>query len=159
MAWVEERLREAGYPVPEPPRPVAAYVPWTKSGRWVFTSGQLPFRDGRLVAVGRVGEEVSPEDALRAAEMAVVNALAVVRSAIGDLDRVVQVVRLTGYVASAPGFRGQASVVNGASELLLKAFGEKGRHVRTAVGVAELPLGAPVEVELMVEVEEDHRTG
>ena len=131
--------------------PVASYVPAVRSGQLVFTSGQLPFVDGGLRRTGKVGGSVDPEDAAADAKLCALNALAAVDELVG-LDQVARVVRVVGYVASAEGFSGQPRVVNGASELLGKVFGEAGRHARSAVGVAELPLGAPVEIELTVEL-------
>jgi len=148
----EKKLRELGVELPEVPKPVAAYVPAVRSGRFVYVSGQLPLKDGRLTATGKVGADVSPEEAKEAARVAAINALAALRSVAGSLDAVVRIVKVTGYVASAPGFTGQPGVVNGASELLKEVFDEAGAHARAAVGVAELPLGAPVEVELIAEV-------
>lgn len=149
---VEARLVDLGRPLPDVSVPVAAYVPAVRTGNLVLTSGQLPFAAGALMGTGRVGAEVSPEDAREMAAQCALNALAAVRAVVGDLDRIVRVVKVVGFVASAPGFTGQPGVVNGASELLVAAFGAAGAHARSAVGVAELPLGAPVEVELMVEI-------
>lgn len=151
-ATPDQRLRQLGLTLPPVPTPLAAYVPAVRSGCYVYTSGQLPLIDGALTAVGLVGAEVSPEQAALAARTATLNALAAVRSLVPDLGDVVRVVRVVGYVASAPGFTGQPMVVNGASELLGAVFGAAGAHARSAVGVAMLPLGAPVEVELLVEV-------
>jgi enamine deaminase RidA (YjgF/YER057c/UK114 family) len=148
----EERLADLGLAVPEVVAPVAAYVPAVRTGGYVYTSGQLPLRDGELMHVGKVGSEVSPEEAHECARQCALNALAAVRSEVGDLSAVTRVVKVVGFVASAPGFTGQPQVVNGASELLGQAFGDSGRHARSAVGVAVLPLDAPVEVELVVEV-------
>jgi len=152
---VESRLAALGLRVPAVAAPVAAYVPAVRQGDLVWTSGQLPFVDGVLAGTGLVGEGpglVAPSEATALARVCVLNALAALRSVIGDLDRVVQVVKLVGFVASAPSFTGQPGVVNGASELLGAAFGEAGRHARSAVGVAVLPLGAPVEIELVAAV-------
>ncbi len=146
-----QRLAELGLTLPPVAAPVAAYVPAVRTGNLVFTSGQLPFVDGALPRTGRVGAEVSAEDAQADARQCALNALAAVDAEVG-LDNVVRVVKLVGFVASAAGFTGQPGVVNGASDLLGDAFGEAGQHARSAVGVAELPLGAPVEVELIVEV-------
>ncbi len=148
----EQSLRAAGHPLPAAPTPVGIYVPAVRTGHLVFTSGQLPTRDGTLLATGHVGREVDVETAQACARQAVLNALAVVAAEIGGLSFVARVVRLTGHVASAPGFTGQATVMNAASDLLGTAFGEVGRHSRAALGAAELPLGAPVELELVVEV-------
>ncbi|WP_297850582.1 RidA family protein [uncultured Corynebacterium sp.] len=146
-----ERLAELGVELPQVAAPVAAYVPAAKVGNQVWTSGQLPFIDGNLPATGKVGAEVSANDAYNYARAAVLNALAAVDSVVG-LDNVTRVVKIVGYVASAPDFTGQPGVVNGASELIGDIFGDAGAHVRSAVGVAVLPLDAPVEVELIVEV-------
>jgi len=148
----EERLADLGLAVPEVVAPVAAYVPAVRTRGYVYTSGQLPLRDGELMRIGKVGSEVSPEEAHECARQCALNALAAVRSVVGDLSAVTRVVKVVGFVASAPGFTGQPQVVNGASELLGQAFGDSGRHARSAVGVAVLPLDAPVEVELVVEV-------
>lgn len=152
MGAVEDRLAALGHTVPEVVPPLAAYVPAVVTGRYVYTSGQLPMVAGEPVALGRVGAEVSPEDAKRCAAVSALNAIAAVKSAIGDLDKVVRVVKVVGFVASTPEFTGQPGVINGASELLGAAFGDAGVHARSAVGVAALPLGVPVEVEMIVEV-------
>ena len=138
----------------EPPvvAPLAAYVPAVVAGGFVYTSGQLPMVDGKLPAVGKVGGEVSATDAAGLARTCALNALAAAASAAGGLDAIRRIVKVTGFVASAPGFSGQPLVINGASELLIEVFGEDGRHARSAVGVAELPLNSPVEVELIAEV-------
>ncbi|MBA2388652.1 MAG: RidA family protein [Geodermatophilaceae bacterium] len=146
-----ERLAELGLVLPAVAAPVAAYVPTSRTGDLVFTSGQLPFVDGSLPRTGRVGAEVDAEDAAADARQCALNGLAAVHAAVG-IDNVVRVVKVVGFVASAAGFNGQPAVINGASDLLGEVFGEAGRHARSAVGVAELPLGAPVEVELIVEV-------
>ena len=151
MATVEERLAAQGLTVHEVVPPVAAYVPAVVSGRYVYTSGQLPFVDGKLAETGKVGAEVSAERAQELAAVCALNAIAAVKSVV-PLDSVVRVVKVVGFVASAPDFTGQPGVINGASNLLLEAFGEIGAHARSAVGVAVLPLDAPVEVEIIVEV-------
>ncbi|WP_197321783.1 RidA family protein [Saccharomonospora sp. NB11] len=151
MQW-SARLAELGIELPDVAAPVAAYVPAVKTGSHVYTSGQLPFVRGELAATGKVGAEVSPEEAKQYARTAALNGLAAVHALVG-IDSVVRVVKVVGYVASSEGFGGQPAVINGASELLGEVFGEAGAHARAAVGVAELPLGAPVEVELIVEVE------
>jgi enamine deaminase RidA (YjgF/YER057c/UK114 family) len=148
----EDRLAELGLSVPEVAKPVAAYVPAVRAGSFVYTSGQLPFSDGALLRTGKVGAEVSAEDAKVLAQQCVLNALAAVKAEIGELSNVRRVVKVVGFVASAPDFTGQPGVVNGASELLGQVFGEAGLHARSAVGVAVLPLDAPVEIELIVEV-------
>jgi enamine deaminase RidA (YjgF/YER057c/UK114 family) len=152
MSAVEDRLAELGLSVPEVAAPVATYVPAVRSGAQVFTSGQLPMRSGELMATGKVGSEVSLEDAVECARQCALNAIAAVKGQIGDLDQVKRVVKVVCFVASAPDFTAQAQVANGASELLGTAFGDAGVHARSAVGVAVLPLGAPVEVEILVEV-------
>lgn len=148
---IKARLAELGIELPKVAAPVAAYVPAARVGSQVWTSGQLPFVDGELPAKGKVGAEVSADEAYGYARTAVLNALAAVDSVV-DLDKVTRVVKVVGYVASAQDFTGQPGVVNGASELVGEVFGESGAHVRSAVGVAVLPLDAPVEVELIVEV-------
>jgi enamine deaminase RidA (YjgF/YER057c/UK114 family) len=150
QSW-HARLAQLGIRLPPVAAPVASYVPAVRSGQLVFTSGQLPFVDGGLRRTGKVGGSVDPEDAAADAKLCALNALAAVDDLVG-LDQVARVVRVVGYVASAEGFSGQPRVVNGASELLGKVFGDAGRHARSAVGVAELPLGAPVEIELTVEL-------
>ena len=150
QSW-HDRLAELGIRLPPVAAPVASYVPAVRTGQLVFTSGQLPFVDGGLRRTGKVGGSVDPEEAAADAKLCALNALAAVDALVG-LDSIARVVRVVGYVASAEGFTGQPRVVNGASELLGKVFGEAGRHARSAVGVAELPLGAPVEVELTVEL-------
>ncbi|GAA3443517.1 RidA family protein [Planomonospora venezuelensis] len=148
----EEKLAELGLTLPEVVAPLAAYVPAVRSGDHVYTSGQIPMVDGKLAATGKVGAEVSAEEARELARTCALNALAAVASAAGGLSNVVRIVKVVGYVASAPDFTGHPQVVNGASELLGEVFGEAGRHARSAVGVAVLPLDAPVEVELIAEV-------
>ena len=145
------RLAALGITLPPVAAPLAAYVPAVRSGSLVFTSGQLPFVDGALPATGKVGAEVSAEDAAGYARTAALNGLAAIDALVG-LDRVVRVVKVVGYVASAPDFTAQPAVINGASALLGEVFGDAGAHARSAVGVAALPLDAPVEVELIVEV-------
>lgn len=149
MSLVEDRLAELGLVVPEVAAPVASYVPAVISGSHVYTSGQLPMVAGTLAATGRLGAEIDPEEGARLAEICALNAIAAVKSVLGDLDRVIQVVRVTGFVSSVPEFYGQPVVINGASNLLGKAF--NGPHSRSAVGVAALPLNAPVEVDMIVE--------
>lgn len=152
MATPEERLAELGFEVPEVVPPVAAYIPAVQSGTQVFTSGQLPMRNGELIATGIVGAGVTPELAKECAQQCALNAIAAVKSVVGDLSSVKRVVKVVGFVASTPDFAGQPGVINGASELLGEVFGDAGVHARSAVGVAALPLGAPVEVEILVEI-------
>ena len=151
MGAVEDRLAALGLTVQDVVPPVAAYVPAVRTGSYVYTSGQLPFVDGVLQETGKVCAEVTPERAAELAQLCALNAIAAVKSVV-PLDTVVRVVKVVGFVASAPDFTGQPGVINGASNLLLQAFGEIGAHARSAVGVAVLPLDAPVEVELVVEV-------
>ncbi len=145
------RLAERGVELPETVGPLASYLPAVRTGNLVFTSGQLPMQDGKLPRTGKVGAEVSPEDGNALARICALNALAAVDALVG-IDAVTRIVKVVGYVASAPGFNGQPGVVNGASDLLGEVFGEAGGHARAAVGVSELPLDAPVEVELVLEV-------
>ncbi|MCW2767858.1 MAG: RidA family protein [Nocardioides sp.] len=153
MSTPEERLAELGLAVPDVAKPVAVYVPAVRSGNHVFTSGQLPLRSGELMLTGKVGDSVTAEEAYECAQQCALNALAAVKSVVGDLSTVKQVVKVVVFVASAPDFTGQPGVANGASELLGSVFGDAGVHARSAVGVAALPLDAPVEVELVVEVQ------
>jgi enamine deaminase RidA (YjgF/YER057c/UK114 family) len=146
-----ERLAELGLALPAVVAPAGAYVPAVRTGDLVYTAGQVPFVDGELAATGKVGAGISPDAAKGLARLCALNALAAV-DAVAGLDNVVRIVKVVGFVASAEGFTGQPGVVNGASELLGEVFGDAGKHARSAVGVAELPLGAPVEVELIVEV-------
>lgn len=148
----ENRLRDLGIVLPNPPKPVATYVPAVKVGNLLFLSGMLPLKEGKLLYEGRLGKELTLEQGYEAARLAVINALAVVKAELGDLGRVERIVRLSGYVASAEGFTQQSAVVNGASALLVDVFGDRGKHSRIAVGAAALPLDAPVEIEMVVEV-------
>jgi enamine deaminase RidA (YjgF/YER057c/UK114 family) len=146
-----QRISELGITLPQVATPAGAYVPAVVSGNLVFTAGQIPLVDGKLVATGKVGKDLSAEQAKEIARICALNAVAAVKSVIGDLDRVKKIVKVVGFVSSTPDFTAQPSVVNGASELLEQIFGDKGIHARSAVGVAVLPLDAPVEVELVVE--------
>ena len=148
---VSARLAELGVTLPAVTKPLAAYVPAVRTGNLVYTAGQLPLQDGAKTHTGKVGAEVTPEQAKAAARVCALNALAAIDALVG-IDSVTRIVKVVGFVASAPGFTGQPGVVNGASEFLGEVFGEAGAHARSAVGVSELPLGAPVEVELIVEV-------
>lgn len=148
---IEQKLAELGLELPNVATPAGAYVPAVISGNLVFTAGQIPLVDGVLMATGKVGNEISPEFAKEIAQRCALNALAAIKSVLGDLSRVKSVVKVVGFVASTPEFTGQPGVLNGASELLGKVFGDAGLHARSAVGVASLPLDAPVEVELIVE--------
>jgi enamine deaminase RidA (YjgF/YER057c/UK114 family) len=153
MSYLEENLARIGLSLPDAPKPVAAYVPAKQTGNLVFTAGQLPMVNGELISKGLLGQDVEIDVANKAARICTLNALAAIKGVIGDLDRIKQIVRVVGYVASVPSFTQQPAVVNGASELLLEIFGENGKHARSAVGMAVLPLNASVEIELTVEVE------
>ena len=153
-ASAEARVQELGIRIPTLPPPVAIYVPAVRTGDLVFASGQTPTVDGVLQVQGKLGGEVSIEQGQQAARLAALNCVAEVRGLLGSLDRVARIVRLTGFVASATGFAQQPAVVNGASQLIEEIFGEAGRHARSAIGVAELPGGAPVEIELIVAARE-----
>jgi len=149
---IKEKLSSLGLTLPTAAAPVAAYVPAVKTGNLVFTAGQLPVVDGKLVLTGKVGSDVTPEDAKKMAEICALNALAAI-SLVADIDQIEKIVRVGGFVNGAPGFVAIPAVINGASELLIKLFGDvNGKHARTAVGVAELPLNAPVEVEMVVQL-------
>ena len=152
MSQIEQRIIDLGFLLPETAKPLAAYIPAVQSGNLVFTSGQLPMIAGNLAETGKVGGSVSPERAKELATICALNALAAVKTVIGDLDKIKRIVKVVGFVSSTPEFSGQPAVVNGASEFLGDVFGEKGIHARSAVGVAVLPLDAPVEIELIVEV-------
>ncbi|HWM72214.1 MAG TPA: RidA family protein [Nocardioides sp.] len=152
MGAVEERLAGLGLSVPEVAKPVAAYTPALRSGNYVYTSGQVPMREGELMLTGKVGAEVDADAAYDCARQCGLNAIAAVKAEVGDLDLVKQVVKVVVFVASTPDFTGQPGVANGVSELLGAAFGDAGVHARSAVGVAALPLDAPVEVEMIVEI-------
>ena len=152
MTSATERLAALGLTLPPVVKPLAAYVPAVRASGFVYVSGQVPVADGKLLAAGKVGGSVSQAEAAGLARACALNALAAAADAAGGLDEIRRIVKVTGFVASAPGFNGQPQVINGASELLIEVFGEDGRHARSAIGVAELPLDAPVEVELIAEV-------
>jgi enamine deaminase RidA (YjgF/YER057c/UK114 family) len=152
MSHPEEKLAELGLKLPEVAKPVAAYVPVVRTGNLVYTSGQLPLRNGSLIASGKNGDSISAEVGVECAQQCALNALAAVKSEIGDLANVKRIVKVVAFVASSPDFTGQPQVANGASELFSQVFGEAGQHARSAVGVLVLPLDAPVEVEIIVEV-------
>ena len=151
MTTHTERLAALGLTLPPVTAPVAAYVPAVQTGSYIYVSGQVPVADGKVAATGKVGAEVSTEDAAGLARICALNALAAAANVAGGLDNIGRIVKVVGFVASAPGFNGQPQVINGASELLIEVLGEDGRHARSAVGVAELPLNVPVEVELIAE--------
>lgn len=152
MSTPEEKLAELGLSVPEVAKPVAAYVPAVRTGSYVFTSGQLPMRSGELMTTGKVGGEVTLEEAVACAQQCALNAIAAVKAEIGDLSLIRRIVKVVAFVASTPDFTGQPQVANGASELFGTVFGDAGVHARSAVGVPVLPLDSPVEVEILVEV-------
>ena len=152
MSRVEDRIKSLGLVLPEVPAPLTAYIPAKKTGQVIFTAGQLPLLKGELICKGLLGQDVDIEQAYQAARICTLNALAAIKGVVKDLDQLVQVVRVVGYVASTSTFTQQPAIVNGASELLLEIFGEVGKHARSALGVASLPLNASVEIELTVEV-------
>lgn len=148
----EENFRALGLTLPDPPKPVANYVPVVRVGDLLFLSGVLPSRDGQLIMTGKLGQELTIEQGKEASRVAVLNGLSIIRHEAGSLDRVKQIVKMVGHIASAPGFTDQPQVLNGASDLLVSVFGDVGRHARVAVGAAELPRQAPVEIELIVQL-------
>ena len=148
----EEKLKELGIEIPRVSAPLGSYKPAIVSGNLIFVSGQLPIKEGRLLYKGKVGGEVSLEEAIEAAKVAAINSLSVMKWELGNLNKVGRIVKVTGYVSSAPGFELQAKVLNGASDLFYEVFGEEGKHARAAIGVYELPLGAPVEIEVIAEI-------
>lgn len=152
MGKVEERLDELGIQIPDVPTPVGSYKPASASGNLIFVSGQLPIAGGKLLYTGKLGADLSVERGKDAARVCSINAIAVMRNELGSLSRIKGIIKLTGYVASSPGFHSQADVVNGASDLFYQVFGDGGRHARAAVGVSELPLNAPVEIEVVAEI-------
>jgi enamine deaminase RidA (YjgF/YER057c/UK114 family) len=149
---IDKKLEELGIIIPDAPKPLASYIPAARSGSMVFTAGQVPMVNGKLVSEGKVGSEVTLEDAVKAAEICAVNCLSVIKSEIGDLDRIKRIVKVTVFVSSADGFTQQPQVANGASDLLVKIFGDAGKHARSAVGVSGLPVNAPVEIEMIAEI-------
>ena len=149
---VEAKLKEMGIEVPAAAKPLAAYVPAVKVDKYVYTSGQIPLVDGKLCCTGKVGKEVSLEEAYAAAKVCAINCLAAIKTVVGSLDEIQQIVKVVGFVNSAAGFNAQPKVVNGASEFLGEVFGEAGKHARSAVGVSDLPIDSPVEVELVVKL-------
>lgn len=153
MTEVNNRLDELGIKLPTPPDPLGAYVPAVTSGHLLYISGQLPIKDGNLAYKGKVGDIVTEEEAYEAARIASINALAVIKKQLGGFEKLKRIVKLTGYIASAPGFNAQAGVVNGASDLFFEVLGESGKHARVAIGVSELPADSPVEIEVIAEIE------
>jgi enamine deaminase RidA (YjgF/YER057c/UK114 family) len=151
---IEEKLNELGITVPPAPKPLAAYIPALKVDNLIFTSGQLPFADGEIIYTGKVGTDLNDDDARKAAQLCVINCLSAVKSVIGDLNKIRQIVKLTVFVNSSEGFNDQPKIANGASELLEKIFGVNGKHARSAVGVNELPLNSAVEIEMVAKVEQ-----
>jgi enamine deaminase RidA (YjgF/YER057c/UK114 family) len=149
---VEEKLKELGFALPETAKPLAAYIPAVRTGDYIYTSGQVPFADGKLKFSGKIGYDLSIEEGKKAAELCALNALSAIKSELGDLNKVDRIVKVTVFVNSADGFTDQPKVANGASEFLGKIFGEAGKHVRSAVGVNELPVNSAVEVEMIVKV-------
>ncbi len=148
----EKKLQALGFTLPAPPKPVATYVPAVRSGNLLFLSGMIPMVEGKMAMVGKLGKELAVEQGQQAARITVLNALAVIKAELGSLDQVQRIVRIGVHVASAEGFTQQPAVANGASDLLVQIFGDAGRHARLALGAAELPLGAPMELEMIVEI-------
>ena len=153
MSEIESKLNEMGIRIPDVPKPAATYVPAVQTGNLIFTAGQGCKKDGVLVYQGKLGEHLNVEEGYEAARVSIINCLAILKGYLGDLDRIKKIVKLLGFVASAPEFDQQPYVINGASDLLMDAFGEKGKHARSAIGVNELPFGTPVEIEMIVEIE------
>jgi enamine deaminase RidA (YjgF/YER057c/UK114 family) len=151
---IEERIKELGIELPNPPKPKAVYVPTNRVGHFIYTSGMSSIQNGVRTYVGRLGEDISVEEGYQSARLCAINALAALKQELGNLDKIKRIVKLNGYVRSAHGFGEQPKVVNGASDLLEKIFGERGKHARTAIGVNELPFGISVEVEMIVEVDD-----
>jgi len=149
---IEQKIKESGYSLPETPKPLAAYIPAIKTGNFVFTSGQVPISEGKLLYGGKVGSDLSIEDGQKAAVICALNGLSAIKGVIEDLNKIEQVVKVTVFVNSADGFLDQPKVANGASEFLVKIFGEAGKHTRSAVGVSELPINSAVEIEMIVKV-------
>lgn len=149
---IEERIKELGYILPETPKPLAVYIPVLKVGNLIFTAGQIPLVDGKLYKEGKVGKDLTEEEGKKSAEICALNCLSAIKSVVGDLDNIEQIIKLTVFVNSEDGFTAQPQIANGASELLGKIFGDAGKHVRSAVGVNELPINAPVEVEMIAEL-------
>ena len=149
---IEEKIKELGFELPEAPKPLAAYIPAIQAEKLIFTSGQLPTIKGELIAAGKLGKDVSEEEGRKAAEICALNCLSVIKSVTGNLDKIERIVKLTAFINSGEGFTSQPKVANGASELVGKIFGENGKHVRSAVGVNELPMNAPVEIEMIVKL-------
>ena len=147
-----EKLQRLGVELPQAPRPVGSYVPACQAGDLIFVSGVLPFQEGKILQPGKVGRDLTVEQGAANARVAVINALAILQQTVGDLSRIMRIVRMTGHVASAEGFGDQPAVINGASDFLVEVFGDRGRHARLALGAFELPLHAPIELELIVQV-------
>ena len=150
---IEEKLNKLGFKIPPAPKPLAAYIPATKAGNFIFTSGQVPIEDGKIIYKGKVGEDITEDEARKAAELCLINCLSAVKSVAGNLDNIKCIVKLTVFVNSADDFVAQPKIANGASELLEEIFGENGKHVRSAVGVNELPLNSAVEIEMIAVVD------
>ena len=151
---IEDKIKELGYVLPEAPKPLAAYIPALKTGNYVYTSGQVPIQKGELKFAGKIGKDLTLEEGQKAAELCVLNALSAIKGIVGDLKKIERIIKVTVFVNSTNGFTDQPKVANGASEFLGKIFGEKGKHVRSAVGVSELPVNSAVELEMVVEVKE-----
>lgn len=151
---IEQKLKEMGIVIPEPVKPLASYIPAVQVGKLVYTSGQIPMKDGKLLYTGKVGKEVTPEQANEAAKLCAINCLSAIKGVVGNLDKIDKVFKVVGFVNSAPGFNAQPKVINGASDFLGEVFGDAGKHARSAVGVSDLPIDAPVEVEVIVSLKD-----
>ena len=149
---IEEKIKELGFEIPQPPKPLAAYIPAFQIGDMVYTSGQVPIQNGELKYAGKIGEDLTVEQGQKAAEICVLNGLSAIKSLVNDLEKIEQIIKLTVFINSAKGFTDQPKVANGASELLVQIFGEAGKHARSAVGVNELPIDASIEIEMIVKV-------
>lgn len=149
---IEQKLTELGITIPAAPKPLASYIPAVKSGNLIFTAGQLPMKDGKLQFSGKLGDTCNEENAIKAAELCAINCLSAIKTQLSSLNEIKRIIKITVFVASASGFISQPKIANGASDFIVKIFGENGMHARSAVGVAELPLNAPVEVEMIVEI-------
>jgi len=152
IEMIEEKLIELGIKIPEAPKPLASYIPAIKVGNLIFTAGQLPFQDGKLLFNGKLGDDCSEENAIKAAEQCAINCLGAVKTQIDSLNKIKRIIKITVFVASAANYNAQPKVANGASDFVVKVFGDSGKHTRSAVGVSALPLNSPVEVEMIVEI-------
>ena len=149
---IEEKISQLGFTLPAAPKPLASYIPAVKAGNLVFTAGQLPIKDGSLVFKGKLGKDLSEDEGKKAAQLCVLNCLSAIKAVIGDLDNIEQIIKLTVFVSSAVGYRDQPKIANGASDFLAQVFGDNGKHARSAVGVSELPMNSPIEIDMIVKI-------